>query len=111
MRYNIDEKKREAAIELRSRLDDMREAAEDEAGEEFDGVYGINIEPIVTITLAGGGPSAWIEYRPLSAEAEFHTTAPGYADGAGETVVPLRSDEDIAVIDAYVESCIVPTWR
>lgn len=92
----------EAVQELRSRLDDIRAARNDEEGEEFDGVYGVESEPVVTLTLAGGGPSAWIEYKPNRGTAMFYTTAPGYAQSHGVTSVELTREE-VELLDIYAE--------
>lgn len=85
------EKREQARRELDERLKDIRAFAED--GETFDGVYGLGYEKVVTLTLAGGGPSAWIEYWPERETATFFTTAPDYANSSETVAIPLTPEE------------------
>lgn len=92
------------AVLARSEFDD-RLAAITEAHADpdlFDGVYAVDVRRTVILTLAGGGPSAWIEFDPERETGTFHTTAPDYAADGSPTVIAMPS-EVIALLEPYVE--------
>lgn len=83
---NEHELRREAAGELSGRLDAMRKDVD-------DAVLGMSSSTITTITLACGGPSAWIEYDHDRGSARFYTTAPGYENSTKCQEIEIHADE------------------
>jgi hypothetical protein len=84
----------EAFNSWQAQLEEWKGQAADEEG-DGPNCYGIGHELVSTLTLAGGGPSTWIEYSHDTGRAVYVTTAPDYVGrGTAEPDrVELTADE------------------
>jgi hypothetical protein len=83
-----------AFYSLQAQLEEWKGQAASDDGDGPD-CYGIGHELVSTLTLAGGGPSTWIEYNHSEGRAVYVTTAPDYANRgtAAPDRVELTADE------------------